>query len=325
MNKCVTILELFGGIGAPRSALIHLKQEFKVLDYIEVDKTAVDAYNLLYGEKYTPSDIRTWRRKELKDKVDICVHGSPCQDFSIAGNQAGGNKGSGTRSSLMWCTVNIVKNILPKVVIWENVKNVLSKRHTQTTQKYIKTLESYGYHSRIFVLNSKDFGECQNRVRVIVISTLNNKDIPDIMGDGLIRPLNRIIEETVSDRYYIPKEHFDWFCRHNEVSEGPECMSLVQVGSLNKYGSPYLRECRARVYSTQGISPTLTTFVPVLIYTDEGIRRLTPKETLRVQGFTKNQYERLRGLKEKDLYRLAGNSMSVRMMKAVMRVAIELL
>ncbi len=67
------------------------------------------------------------------------MHGSPCQDFSIAGKQAGGDKGSGTRSSLLYETLRIVKDIMPKYVVWENVKNLTSKKHIHNLHTYIHT------------------------------------------------------------------------------------------------------------------------------------------------------------------------------------------
>ena len=68
------------------------------------------------------------------------MHGSPCQDFSVAGKQAGGDKDSGTRSSLMYETVRIVEKLKPKYVIWENVKNLLSKTHRHNFDNYLDTL-----------------------------------------------------------------------------------------------------------------------------------------------------------------------------------------
>lgn len=95
-----------------------------------------------------------------------------CQDYSIAGKGEGGDKDSGTRSSLMWYAVEIVKHCKPKYVIWENVKNVLSKKHKHNFEQYLKDLEDLGYTSYYKVLNAKDFGIPQNRERIYCISIL---------------------------------------------------------------------------------------------------------------------------------------------------------
>ena len=95
------ILELFGGIGSPRKALINLGIEHKCIDYVEIDKDAVKSYNAIFSETFKPQDILNWNKDV---QVDMIFHGSPCQDFSLAGTNMGGDYGSGTRSSLLYET-----------------------------------------------------------------------------------------------------------------------------------------------------------------------------------------------------------------------------
>ena len=128
------VLELFGGIGAIRKALERTHIPFKVVDYVDIDKYAVKSYNAIFNENYEPQDICNWD-KDIE--VDLLMHGSPCQDFSVCGLNKGGDEGTGTRSSLMWETVRIINKLKPKYVIWENVKNVLSKKHRHNFDKYI--------------------------------------------------------------------------------------------------------------------------------------------------------------------------------------------
>lgn len=104
------------------------------------------------------------------------MHGSPCQDFSLAGKQAGGDKDSGTRSSLMYETIRIVEKLKPKYVIWENVKNLLSKKHRHNFDAYLQTMEELGYTNYYRVLNAKDYGIPQNRERVFTVSILGNEN-----------------------------------------------------------------------------------------------------------------------------------------------------
>ena len=137
MDKKIQILELFGGIGAPRVALRNLGIPVKSIDYIEIDEKAVRTYNSMFSNEleYKTQDVVGWNLKP-----DILIHGSPCQDFSIAGKQKGANQGSDTRSSLMWETLYIIEQMgewKPKVVIWENVKYVLSKYIKHNFNKYI--------------------------------------------------------------------------------------------------------------------------------------------------------------------------------------------
>lgn len=164
------ILELFGGIGACSKALERLGIDFEIADYVEIDKYAVKSFNAIHNTNFEPQDIREWN-KDIK--VDLVMHGSPCQDFSLAGKQAGGDIGSGTRSSLMYETIRIVGKLRPKYVIWENVKNLLSKKHKHNFDAYLQTMEALGYKNYYQVLNAKDYGIPQNRERVFTISILD--------------------------------------------------------------------------------------------------------------------------------------------------------
>lgn len=107
-EKPVQILELFGGIGSPRCALRNLGIPTKAIDYVEIDEKAVRSYNNMFSEElpYKTQSVVGWNLKP-----DILVHGSPCQDFSIAGHQRGADEGSETRSSLMWETIHIIEQM----------------------------------------------------------------------------------------------------------------------------------------------------------------------------------------------------------------------
>lgn len=170
MNK-LKVLELFGGIGACSKALERLGIDYEIADYVEIDKYAVKSFNAMHGTNFEPQDICTWD-KDIK--VDLIMHGSPCQDFSIAGKQMGGDKNSGTRSSLMYETLRIVEKLKPKYVIWENVKNLLSKKHFHNFQSYLDKMQELGYKNYYQVLNAKDYGIPQSRERVFTISILGN-------------------------------------------------------------------------------------------------------------------------------------------------------
>ena len=83
------ILELFGGIGACTTALKRLGIPYEIADYVEIDKYACASYNAINGTDFKPQDICTWD-KDIE--CDLIMHGSPCQDFSVAGQQAGGDE-----------------------------------------------------------------------------------------------------------------------------------------------------------------------------------------------------------------------------------------
>lgn len=180
----IQILELFGGIGSPRIALRNLGVQVKAIDYVEIDENAVRSYNAMFSDElnYKTQSVVGWNLKP-----DVLIHGSPCQDFSIAGHQKGADEGSETRSSLMWETIRIIQNMgewKPKYVIWENVKNVLSKHMKANFNRYILEMEQLGYVSNYSILDAREFGLPQARERVFTVSVLNGEKFT---FDDLIR------------------------------------------------------------------------------------------------------------------------------------------
>lgn len=169
------ILELFAGIGACSTALKRLGINLEIVDAVEIDKYAIKSFNAIHGTNFEVQDITMWN-KELND-IDIITHGSPCQDFSILGKQVGGDEESGTRSSLMYETVRIIEKLKPKYIIWENVKNILSKNHIHNFDNYINKLGDLGYNSYYQVINAKDYGIPQNRERVFTVSIRRDIDV----------------------------------------------------------------------------------------------------------------------------------------------------
>lgn len=273
------VLELFGGIGACTAALKRLQIPHKVVDYVEIDKYAVASYNAINGTDFEPQDICEWD-KDIK--VDLIMHGSPCQDFSVAGNNAGGDEGSGTRSSLMYETIRIVTKLRPKYVIWENVKNLLSKKHKHNFDSYIEQLSQLGYTSFYKVLNAKDYMIPQNRERVFTISILNGGEFEFPEKQPLKLRLKDLLESEVEEKYYLSQRMIDFYYKNEQiqkekgngfrfgVSDGNVVAKTVttraggrmddnfircqQVGTLDMKGL----ECIKRVYSSDGLSPTLT-------------------------------------------------------------------
>ena len=132
-----------------------------------------------------------------------------CQDFSLAGKQAGGDEGSGTRSSLMYETIRIVKKLKPKYVIWENVKNLLSKKHRHNFDAYLDTMEKLGYKNYYQVLNAKDYGIPQNRERVFTISILGDKTYEFPPKQELKLKLKDMLEYEVDEKYYLSDEQVE--------------------------------------------------------------------------------------------------------------------
>lgn len=209
MTEKVKLLELFGGIGACTKALERIGVPVEIVDYVDIDKYAVNSYNAIHGTNFEPQDITEWD-KDIQ--ADIIMHGSPCQDFSLAGLQAGGDEGSGTRSSLMYETIRIVKKLKPRYVIWENVKNIISKRHIHNFNNYIQQMEQLGYRNYYQVLNAKDYGIPQNRERVFTISIRNDIDLEFKFPEKkeLQTKLKDLLEKDVDEKYYLSDKMIDY-------------------------------------------------------------------------------------------------------------------
>ena len=169
--KPLKLLSLFSGIGAPERALENEGIPFELVAYCEVDKHAARAYSLIHSvdESMNLGDITKVNPQDVPG-CDLIMHGSPCQSFSIVGKKQGGQRGSGTTSSLMWYSVEIIKAKHPRFVVWENVPNVLSDKNLPVFMEYIDTLAGEGYESSFDTLNSKDFGVAQDRERLLCIS-----------------------------------------------------------------------------------------------------------------------------------------------------------
>lgn len=242
----IRILELFGGIAACSKALERLKIPYKIVDYVEIDKYAVKSFNAIHGTNYEPQDIREWD-KDME--VDLIMHGSPCQDFSLAGKQAGGDKNSGTRSSLMYETIRIVEKLEPKYVIWENVKNLLSKKHRHNFDAYLETMEQLGYTNYYQVLNAKDYGIPQNRERIFTVSIKKdiNKKFTFPPKQKLKLKLKDMLENEVDEKYYISDGILN-----NIISDN-------QAGYLSGGKWDKINESCRRYYKEDGISPTIHT------------------------------------------------------------------
>ena len=217
MTEKIKVLELFGGIGACSKALERIGVPYEIADYVEIDKHAVASFNAIHGTNFLPQDITKWD-KDIP--VDLIMHGSPCQDFSVAGKQAGGDEGSGTRSSLMYETLRIVEKLKPHYVIWENVKNLLSKKHRHNFDAYLEAMEKLGYRNFYQVLNAKNYGIPQNRERVFTVSIREREreyEFPQPFP--LERKLKDMLEDAVDERYFLSDKTVDNLLAANEIQK----------------------------------------------------------------------------------------------------------
>ncbi|HEO3045706.1 MULTISPECIES: DNA cytosine methyltransferase [Lactobacillales] len=309
MNK-VKILELFGGIGAIRKAFINLKIPYEVVDYVEIDKACVKSYNALFGESYKPKSVVGY--KAPNENIDLIMHGSPCQDFSRIGKKQGGAKNSGTRSSLLFETIRIIKEMKekPKWIIWENVKGVLDRNMRDSFFIYLKELENLGYESKYEILNAMDFGIPQKRERIFVVSYLGSNNFSfNKLERKETRPLSEFLEKNVSELYTMTQ---------------PYMLKFLNKGIDNSF--------RGRLKVIKAFSYTISTKqmrVPNSGIIDIGngkYRYLTERECLRLMGFDdidinklEEAHPRRKNCTSSKLYKQAGNSIVVDVLMAIIK------
>ena len=318
------VLSLFSGIGAFEMALRNIEIDYELVNFCENDKYAIKAYCAIHDvdENLNLGDITKVNIKTLPKDIDLITHGSPCQDFSVAGLQRGGDEGSKTRSSLMWNTVEIIKHCKPKYVIWENVKGVLSKKHKHNFDKYLKTLELLGYTNYWKVLNAKDYGVPQNRERVFVISILGeHKPYEFPKPIKLEKRLKDILEIEINDKYYLSEKVQKRF-KQTKSDNGENSIIGTTAPEFRTIGQ------RDLVYSKEGIMGTLVATdykqpkqILETIQGDTSIRKLTPRECFRLMGLNDKDIDKIQMTKISDTqqYKLAGNSIVVPVLEEIFK------
>ena len=328
MNKQLKILELFGGIGAPRKSLENMGFDIKSIDYVEILPYAVMAYNAIFDNNYKPQDICLWNMD-----VDVLIHGSPCQDWS----KNGLNNVNTGRSILYEKTLDIIDHELvrkPKVVIWENVPNLLSKgkkvQHHVYHDHYIATMEKMGYANFYKVLNAANYGIPQARERVYTISILK-----EVLGDRnyefpqevpLKKDIRHYIDETADwDKYKLSKaEQAIFFVNDNGEMCVREATKLgykvIEEYDVINVEFPSSKTRRGRV--GKRVAKTLTTAPRQAIYYDGKLRMLTAKEHLKLMGFKDKDYRHMskNGITDQQISFLAGNSICIPVLEAIFTV-----
>ena len=402
----IRLLELCAGYGSQALALKNLGIDV-YSEIAEFDKYASQAYMQLHGETKNYGDIYTIDETKLP-YFDMITYSTPCQDFSVAGKGKGGDKGSGTRSSLLWECERIIRAVKPKYLLMENVKNLLSDKHRHNFNEWFKVLEGMGYKNYYKVLNAKDYGIPQNLERIFCVSILGGGQFLFPNTIPLEKRLKDMLESNVPENYYLSDTQVKRFLQNGNVNPsgkgmngnvctGDICNTLTtnkgeglkikEVSNTIRCGGggsldgkhtwdivvePLCAASRGRnpenpsdrtagspteqtleinytgctntltsvqkdnyvvepfiADDTQGFdgvryynnySPTLRSERSGLKVIDSyRIRKLTPKECWRLMGVKDEQFDRLHGISNSQLYKLAGNSIVVDVLEAIFK------
>lgn len=304
---------------------------------------------------------------QYTDKVDLFVGGSPCQSFSMVGKQRGLGD---TRGTLFYEYARLVKEIQPKVFIYENVKAVLSNDGGKTWNTMSQIFDDLGYKWKLMVLNSKDYGVAQNRERIFVVGFRNDLELDKPFEEPekveLSKKMKDYLLDNVSGKYYLnskgvafvtddknlqkkwtqidgdiqlcqkKNQQFNWhgdfvFVEENKnmdktihdlekyfLSEKVE-KYVLSSGTKNFYSKPKIDLEVAR--------PLLTTMhkmhragVDNYVTTEGRIRKLTPRECLRLMGFC-DSFKIV--VSDTQIYQQAGNSIVVDVLIAIVNKVIQ--
>lgn len=303
----IRLLSLFTGVGAFEKALKMLNIPYELVGFSEIDKFAVKSYCAIHNvdENKNLGDVKNIKTENLKE-VDFMTWGFPCQDVSIAGNLKGIEEGK-TRSGLYFEGYRILRDVMPKVSIIENVKNLTSKRFREKFVKILKDIEDAGYNNYWRVLNAKDYGVPQNRERVFVISIRKDVDkrsfnFPD--KQFLKIRLKDLLEDNVDEKYYLSENAIGRLIKHSNKIIAKKENGACVVDSYFKTKArdePYMKDEKVRritgifdsknkqhqagsIYDEKGLAPTLTSSsggnIQPHIFVKEGTKQGYTKATI---------------------------------------------
>lgn len=312
VNK-LKMIDLFAGTGA-FSLAFEATGAIDVVFANDMVEQSKKAYDENFNHKLTLKNLNDINVEDIPAH-DILTGGFPCQPFSIAGLQAGFND---ERSNVFWKILAIIDYHNPKCVILENVKNLVSHDEHRTFNVIKTNLEQRGYHICHKVLNTAEItGIPQHRERIYIVCIKSkeiydqfNLDFPQIPK----KSITDMLETNIPEKYYYTDKSITW----NLVKD-----AVIKKDTVYQYRRVYVRENKSNE------CPTLTANMGTgghnvpLIYDDNGIRKLTPRECFNFQGFPSSY--KLPALSDSNLYKLAGNAVSVPVVNLIANRIIPLL
>lgn len=306
-------IDLFAGIGGFHVALSSFGA--KCAFSSEWDKYAADTYQENF--KIEPwGDITKIEESEIPQHEILCA-GFPCQAFSISGKQKGFDD---IRGSLFFEIARIIAFHKPKVVFLENVKNIINHDGGRTLKVILETLEKLNYNVFTKVLNSSNFGLPQNRERIYIVAfnkSINsaNFSFPTPWNEAI--SIEDILEENSPHIKFIDRNDIEIYKNYtfqDTLFGKSKINKPLQIGKVNKGGQG------ERIYDIRGHAITLSALgggigaKTGLYLVNDKIRRLTPRECARVQGFPESF---IINSNNSQAYKQFGNSVAVNVLQSI--------
>lgn len=317
-------IDLFAGIGGFRLALQNIGG--KCVFTSEWDKYSKITYKANFGEIPFGDITKPETKNYIPDRFDVLCAGFPCQAFSIAGKKGGFED---TRGTLFFDVAEIIKKKQPKAFFLENVKGLRNHDNGKTLATILFTLrEDLNYYvPEPQIINAKKYGVPQNRERIFIVGFrkdlgVNEFKYPEPTNKGIV--LKDILEEKeVSVKYYLSTTYIDTLrkhkARHESKGNGFGYEIISNEGTANAVVCGGMGRERNLVFDDR-----LTNFVPVTHITGEvnreGIRKMTPREWARLQGFPDN-FKII--VSDVQAYKQFGNSVAVPAIQATAEKILE--
>lgn len=326
MSKYKSI-DLFAGIGGIRLGFDNVfKDEIETVFVSEWDEKAQETYKANFNDNFEiAGDITKISEDDIPD-FDICLAGFPCQAFSMAGKRQGFNdnyKGI-CRGTLFLDVARICEKHKPKVIFCENVKGLIIHDKGRTLGIIKNTFESLGY--KVFTnddtaLNSKDFGVPQNRERVYIVAFRKDiapKDFKFPQGSDDSKRIRDIVEEKpVSVKYYLSDVYLETLRQHKarhaakgngfgyEIRDWDSIAGAIVCGGMGRERNLIIDKRQKDLTPITHIKGQIN---------KEGVRKMTPREWARLQGFPDSFKLPLADV---HLYKQLGNSVTVNVIEAI--------
>lgn len=326
-----TFIDLFAGIGGFRIAMQNLGG--KCVYSSEFDAKAQETYLANYGEMPFGDITKESTKSYIPKKFDILCGGFPCQAFSLAGKRLGFK--DETRGTLFFEIEDILRKHQPKAFFLENVKGLAIHDRGRTLETILTHLDDAGYDVvPPQILNAMDYGVPQHRERIYIIGfrkdlhiDISNFHYPEPTTTGKNRPKFRDVmeEKEVSVKYYLSTTYIETLIRHKKRHEaaghgfGYKIIDIDGVANAIVVGGMG-RECNLI------IDNRLTDFTPITNIKGEvnrdGIRKMTPREWARLQGFPDN-FKIV--VADASAYKQFGNSVAVPAIQATAEAELKIL
>lgn len=325
-NYSFKFIDLFAGIGGFRIAMQNLGG--KCVFTSEWDKNAQVTYRANFGEVPFGDITREETKKFIPDNFDLLCAGFPCQAFSIAGKRGGFED---TRGTLFFDVAEIIKRKKPKAIFLENVKGLRSHNGGKTLETILNVLRNdLGYYvPEPQVINAKDFGVPQHRERIYIVGFRKDQNVSSFEYPKPTKKkvtfLNVREKKVVPTRYYLSTQYVQTLVNHKARHEGKGngfgYAIIPNDGIANAIVVGGMGRERNLIIDDRITDYTPTTHIKGVV-NREGIRKMTPREWARLQGFPDNY---IIPVADASAYKQFGNSVAVPAIQATANKILELI